>query len=104
MQLIYDEIMDKLDMKYFPSKGTGYTLPPGIYEITVVNKTLEYISPDNVKVTITIDEIRLKSNLKINQTLIFTKKSFLYNFRFYSITFLSFKLYRWIIYIDYGII
>ena len=33
---------------------------------------------DNVKVTITIDDIRLKSNLKINQTLIFTNKSFFY--------------------------
>ena len=30
-----------------------------------------------MKVTITIDDIRLKSNLKINQTLIFTEKSFL---------------------------
>ena len=30
----------------------------------------------NVKVSITIDEIRLKSNLNFNQFLIFTKKSF----------------------------
>ena len=28
--------------------------------------------------SITIDDVRLKSNLKINQTLIFTKKSFFY--------------------------
>ena len=34
--------------------------------------------PDNVKVSITTDDIRLKSNLKINQTLIFTEKSFFY--------------------------
>ena len=43
-----------------------------------LNITLKHILPDNVKVTITIDDIRLKSNLKINQTLIFTIKSFFY--------------------------
>ena len=31
-----------------------------------------------MKVSITIDDIRLKSNIKINQTLIFTNKSFFY--------------------------
>ena len=31
-----------------------------------------------MKVSITIDDVRLKSNLKINQTLIFTEKSFFY--------------------------
>ena len=32
-----------------------------------------------MKINITIDDIRLKSNLKINQTLIFTEKSFFFN-------------------------
>ena len=32
-----------------------------------------------MKVSITIDDIRLKSNIKINQTLIFTKKTFFYS-------------------------
>ena len=40
-----------------------------------LNNTLKHILPDNVKVTITIDDIRLKSNLKINHTLIFTERS-----------------------------
>ena len=31
-----------------------------------------------MKVSVTIDDIRLKSNLKLNQTLIFTEKSFFY--------------------------
>ena len=31
-----------------------------------------------MKVTITIDDIRIKSNIKINQTLFFTEKSFFY--------------------------
>ena len=43
-----------------------------------LNNTLKYILTDNVKVTITIDDIRIKSNLKTNQTLIFTNKSFFY--------------------------
>ena len=42
-----------------------------------LNNTLEYILPDNVKVNVTFDDIRLKSILKINQTSIFTNKSFL---------------------------
>ena len=77
-QLTYDEIMDILDLKYIPTKRTGYSLDPGIYEVDDLNNTLKYILPDNVKVSVTIDDIRLKSNLKTNQTLIFTEKSFFY--------------------------
>ena len=77
-QLTYNEIIDVLDLKYIPTKRTGYTLNPGIYEVVDLNNTLKYILPDNVKVSITIDDIRLKSNLKLNQTLIFTEKSFFY--------------------------
>ena len=51
---------------------------PAIYEVVDLNNTLKYILPDVVKVNITIDDIRLKSNLKIIQTLIFTEKSFFY--------------------------
>ena len=76
MQLTYDEIIAILDLKYIPTKRTGYSLNPGIYEVVDLNNTLKYILPNNVKVSVTIDGIRLKSNLKINQTLIFTKESF----------------------------
>ena len=78
MRLSYDEIIDILDLKYIPTKRIGYILFPGIYEVIDLNNTLNYILPDAVKVNITIDDIRLKSNLKINQTLIFTNKSFFY--------------------------
>ena len=78
MRLSYDEIMEILDLKYISTKRTGYTLNPGIYEIVDLNNTLKYILPDNVKLTVSIDDIRLKSNLKTNQTLIFTEKSFFY--------------------------
>ena len=78
MRLSHEEIMDILDLKYTPTKRTGYSLNPAIYEVVVLNNTLEHILPDNVKVNITIDDTRLKSNLKINQTLIFTERSFFY--------------------------
>ena len=78
MRLSYDGFMDILDLNYIPTKRTGYSLNPGIYEVDDLNNTLKHILPNNVKVKITIDDIRLKSNLKINQTLIFTEKSFFY--------------------------
>ena len=78
MRLSYDEIMDILDLNYIPTKRTGYSLNPGIYEVDDLNNTLKHNLPDNVRVNITIDDIRLKSNLKINQTLLFTEKSFFY--------------------------
>ena len=78
MRLSYDEIMDILDLNYFPKKRTEYSLNPGIYEVDDLNNTLKYILPDNVKVSLRIDDIKLKSNLKIKQTLIFTERSFFY--------------------------
>ena len=78
MRLSYDETMNILDLKYIPTKRTGYSVDPGIYEVIDLNNTLKHILPNNVKVNITKDDIRLKSNLKINQTLIFTERSFFY--------------------------
>ena len=78
MQLTYDEIIDVLDLKYISTKRIGYSLNPGIYEIVDLNNTLKHILPDNLKVNVTIDDIRLKSNLKINQTRTFTEQSFFY--------------------------
>ena len=78
MQLTYNEIIDILDLEYVSTQRNGFSLNPGIYEVIDLNNTLKYILPDNIKVTITIDDIRLKSNLKIIQTLIFTNKSFFY--------------------------
>ena len=78
IQLSYDEIMDILDLKIIPTKRTGYSLNPGIYEVIDLNNTLKYILPDNIKVSVTIDDIKLKANIKTNQTLIFTEKSLFY--------------------------
>ena len=58
MQLTYDEIMDILDLKYIPTKRIGYSLNPGIYEVVDLNNSLKYTLPDNVKIIVTIDDVR----------------------------------------------
>ena len=78
MELTYDEVMNILDKKNFPSERTRYTLQPGTYETSDINKTLENLLFDIVKVSITPDDIRLRSILKIDQTLIFTEKKLFY--------------------------
>ena len=78
MQLTCDEIIDVLDLKYISTERRGYSLNPGIYEVNDLNNMLKHILPNNVKVNVRIDDIRLKSNLKNNQTLLFTEKSFSY--------------------------
>ena len=50
MQLTYDETIDLLDLKYIPTKRTGYSLDPDIYEKVDLNNTLKNKLPENVKV------------------------------------------------------
>ena len=78
MQLTYNEIKGILDLEYILTKRTGYSLNPNIYKVVDLNNSLKYFLTDNVKISLTIDEKKYKSNLKINQTLIFTNKSFVY--------------------------
>ena len=93
MQLTYDDVLDILDLKYNPTKRTGNSLSPSIFEVVDLIKIYIYIYilPDIVKVSVTKDDVRLKSNLKINETLIFTEKSFFYTIlsftrsRFYTV-------------------
>ena len=77
-QLTYDEIIDILDLKYIPTKRMGYSIEPNIYNVVDLNKTLKNVLPNNVKINVVIDEKKYKTNLKTNQTLIFTNKSFFY--------------------------
>ena len=56
----------------------GYSIEPNIYNVVDLNKTLKNILPNNIKIDITIDERKYKTDLRINQTLIFTNKSFFY--------------------------
>ena len=84
MLLTYDEIMYILHLKYIPTKRIGYSMERNIYNVLDFNNTLKNILPDNVKINVTIDEKKYKSNLKINQTLIFTNKSFFYTILGYT--------------------
>ena len=84
MQLTYDEIIDILDLEYIPTKRTGYSIEPNIYNVVDLNKTLKNILPNNIKINVIIDERKYKTDLKINQTLIFTNKSFSYTILGYT--------------------
>ena len=77
---MYDKLIDILDLNYISTKRTSFSLKPGIYEVVDLNKPLKYILPDNVKVSVTIDDVRIQSNFKTSQTLFFTEKSFLCTF------------------------
>ena len=81
MELTYDEIMEVLDIKYTSGTPIGNTRPPGIYEISVINLMLKSLLPDEVKVIFTIDDFRLKTNLAIDKTKRYSKKSFFYTIR-----------------------
>ena len=59
MQLTYDEIIDVLDLKYIPTKRTGYSLNPGIYEVIDLNNTLN----SNVSSAFTIPQAIDKHHL-----------------------------------------
>ena len=54
----------------------GLSIKPNIYNVVHLNNTLKNL-PD-VKVSVNIAEKKYKTNLKTNQTLIFTNKSFFY--------------------------
>ena len=78
MQLTYDEIINILDLKYIPTKRMGYSIEPNIFNVVDLNKTFKKILPNSIKINVSIDERKYKTDLKNNQTLIFTNKSFFY--------------------------
>ena len=78
MQLTYNEIINTLDLKFIPTKRMGYSIEPNICNVVDLNETLKNILPNNIKINVSIDERKYKTDLKINQTLIFTNKSFFY--------------------------
>ena len=59
MELTYDEIMNVLDLIDTSATSIGCNLPPRFYEISDLISMINYLLPDEVKVNITIDDIRL---------------------------------------------
>ena len=43
-QSTYDEIVNILDFKFIPTKRTGYSLNPDIYEVADLNSSLKHIT------------------------------------------------------------
>ena len=78
LQITYNEMIDILDVKYVAGSTKGYTLPPSVNQIIDINLLLNSSLPKEVKVNITNDGVRLKSNLNVNRTIRFTKKSFFF--------------------------
>ena len=74
----YHEVADIPETKTFDAKSTGYTFPPGIYEISDINLMLKTLRPNDVKVKITFVDNGLRSNLTTNKAIRFTKRSFFY--------------------------
>ena len=90
MELIYDEIVGILDMKVFAGSSNGWTLPTLFCEIIDLNLILKALLRNEVKVNITIADIKLRSNLTIRQRSL-PKISFLNKIRFYLIILSSFE-------------
>ena len=65
------------DVEFLTGSTIGYTLPLGVYELSDNKLMSKSLFPNNVKVTTTIADIRLGSNLTTNKTIRFTKNSFL---------------------------
>ena len=76
MERTYDGIEDTLDKNYFAGSTVEYTLPPGIYEVSDINLMLKPLLPIQAKLKITIDDIKLRSNLTTNKTKRSTRRSF----------------------------
>ena len=68
MELTYDEFMDVLDINFTSGTSVGNTIPPGFYKSSVINLMLKSLLPDEVKVNITIADVRLRSNLTHKNT------------------------------------
>ena len=77
MELTYDGIIDIPDTKYITASSTGYNLPPGnSKKISDLNLTLKSLLPNDIKVKIIFDDIRLRSKLITYKTIKYTKNLF----------------------------
>ena len=76
LELSYSEIENILNMKYIVASTVGYFLDPSVYEIRGISFISKSLLPKDVKVNITNDDIRLKSNSTNNTMIKFTKSCF----------------------------
>ena len=76
MELTYHESAEIPDTKYIATSSGKYTQPAGIKIFTDNNLMLILLLPDDVRVNIIIDDIRLRSILTTNKTIKVTKNLF----------------------------
>ena len=62
LQINHDEVVDILNIKYVDGSTKGYTIPPGVNEIIDINFLIKSLLHKEMKVNITIDDVRLQSN------------------------------------------
>ena len=58
-----NEIVDILDVKCTNGAIIGFVVPAKKYETTDINSMIKFLIPDEVKVHIIIDDIRLRTSL-----------------------------------------
>ena len=78
LQLTYHKSVDILDVKYIAGSAKECTLAPSIYEVIDINLMLETLLHKEVKVNITIEDGRLRSNITTKRTIRSTGRRFFY--------------------------
>ena len=91
MELTNDELIDVLDKKSKSATCIGNIPSPGMYKISDLNSILNSLFPEDVKVEITRDDIRLRSNLNYNKKKFTIKNYFLYKTWIYPFPFRKFR-------------
>ena len=76
MESTVSDIENMFGKKYIETSNKGHTPEPGIHEISNNKYMLKSLLPENIKVNVTLDDIRLKSNLFTNKTDKITKNCF----------------------------
>ena len=74
--LTYEVFVDLLEIKYNAGSTNGYRLPPCIIKTSDLNLMLRSLIPNEVKLSITIDDISLRSNITTKTTLKYTNSLF----------------------------
>ena len=78
MGLPYDGALDILDINNIGASNIGCTPPPALSKNSALDYMLKSLLPIEVRVFLTIDDIRLRSNSTTDKTIEFTKKSLFY--------------------------
>ena len=64
MEITNDEVVNRMDIKDTAGSTIGFSLPPRFYlEVVKFSFLLKSLIPNDVKVKVTIEGIRLRSNL-----------------------------------------